>query len=77
MTKADVEKIVESRLTEWTSSLRSQIPKGAKSTFENAFLEGYFNFNAGLKTALLKVAEQAMGKMILCGHILTISKAEM
>lgn len=61
--KANVEGIVENRLTTWANVLQ-QIVKTFYSTFEDTLPTSYFNSNDGLKSAMSNVLEQAVCKVV-------------
>lgn len=77
MTNADVEAIVEIRLTKWTSTPQSQIVEAVESTFEEALQARCFNSNNVLKAAMFRVVEQALGKVVRSGRAPAVSGAEM
>lgn len=76
MTKAYVEAIVESRLTKWTSTLQSFTLMAVESTFEDALHSSYLSLNNGLKTALFKMVEQKLCKVVRSGRAPTLPQAK-
>lgn len=72
MTKAEVEPIVESLLTKWTSTLQWKVLKAVESTFEDTLQVSYFNPSSGLKTAMFKVLQQVLREVIRSGCAPTV-----
>lgn len=77
VTITSVEAIAETSLTKWMSTLQLQIVKSAVSTFEDALQASYFNSDYGLKTVILIVVERALGEVVQCGRVPSVSVVQM
>lgn len=64
VTRIPIEEIVECLLTNWTSALLSQIVKAVESTVEDALQASYFHWYNGLRSAMINVSKQALGKVV-------------
>lgn len=62
VTKASAETIVETRLTNWTRTLHTQVVKAVELTFEDALQASYYYSINPLKTAKVNLDQQTMAK---------------
>lgn len=61
-TKADVEALINGRLTQWTNTLHLPIVNAFKSTSEDIFRCSSYNSNDGLCAAMFEVFENVLAK---------------
>lgn len=77
VTKEELERIVETYLTKWTSTLDWKIVKTVQFAFEDSLQASYSNPNNGLKTSMFHVVQQALGEVDLSGRAPRVLEAPM
>lgn len=77
VTKAEVQSIVGTPMTKWTSRLQLLIFNAVEPTLGNALQFSYSNLRKCLKTAMLNVIKQTLVEVVRSGRALTETKAGM
>lgn len=77
MPKTDVEVIVESTTTKWSTAIPSQIVKIVEITFAGVLPAIHLDLNNDVKPAMFNVIEKALGEVARFGRVATVLKTQM